>query len=101
MSIESKPISRVSRIPSAVPTFEPNQAELISPSFTLSLLDNLFRTHRTVLIERTIACLQQRHRVQVIARADGGRTVLGDGGEQFAHGALEGVREPRLRPLRR
>jgi hypothetical protein len=36
--MQSKPISRVLRIPSAVPTWEPSQAELINPSFILSPL---------------------------------------------------------------
>src|SRR5262249_44081259 len=101
MSIESKPISRVRRMPSAVPTFEPNQAELISPSFTLFLPDDLLRAHRTMLVKGTIARLHQGDRVQVIARADGRRAIFGDRGEQLAHGSFEGVREPRFAPLGR
>src|SRR5579862_2073670 len=67
MSIESKPIFFVRRIPSAVPNFDPNHAELISPSFMRILLQNLPQQHGSMFVQRPVAGLHQRHGLQVIA----------------------------------
>src|SRR5437868_11092566 len=84
MSIVSKPMSLVRRMPSSVPIGEPSQAELINPSFTGSPHD-FVQENGPVFGQRAVRRIYQGHRAQVVAAADDRIPLFRDAVKELGH----------------